>query len=223
MFNDTQDACRLNDDVTNNPNIYPARAQVTILSGASVPDTDDWWSYAQYFVPMTVKKSVFGIPALYAVRYRGEQGHLLNGYASVAPGGVPVPIDEADYRRVGAVLRAYLHAPVDNVQERFIDLRSGEMWRKYTTGPLKGFYAAYLLQDGNGIACYWDGAAKIAVIASRTVNVPVPPDVRVTRLVYAANTREEEVPFTQRSGIVVWDAADAGIRGASYVLFWSQA
>ncbi|MCD9021359.1 TIM-barrel domain-containing protein [Cohnella silvisoli] len=218
FFNDTQDACRLNDDVTNNPRIYPLRAHVTNLAGASVPDTDDWWSYAQYFVPMTMQKSVFGIPALYAIRYRGEQGHMLNGYGGVAPGGIPVPIAEEDYRRVSAVLRAYEHAPIDNRQERHIDLRRSEMWRKYTDGPLAGFYAALLLGDNHGIACYNGGEVRIAAIADRRLRVPLPAGARIEALVRIDMDGKRTVPFEEKDGNVLFEAEDAGREGAAYGL-----
>lgn len=218
FFNDTQDACRLNDDTTNNPRIYPLRAHVTNLAGASVPDTDDWWSYAQYFVPMTMQKSVFGIPALYAVRYRGEQGHMLNGYGGVAPGGIPVPIAEEDYRRVSAVLQVYEHSPIDNRQERHIDLDRGQMWRKYTDGPLAGFYAALLLGDNHGIACYKGNEVRIAAIADRRLSIPLPEGALVEEIVCIDAHGERNTAFEMVGGAALFEAEDAGREGVMYRL-----
>lgn len=169
LFNNTQDLCRLNDASNYDTDLYENRAWVALLSGAAVPDTDDWSAFQKMFVHSTLRKAVYGIPAFYAIKYRGT------GRMGGASGGYPVPISEEDYRRVSAILRVYMHAPVDPTQERFIDPDMKIFWRKYTTGELAGFYSATTLAGNTAIATYTPESVHLAAIIETQVAVPIPP------------------------------------------------
>jgi hypothetical protein len=168
LFNDTQDLCRLNDASNYDTDLYENRAWVALLSGAAVADTDDWSAFKKMFVHSTLRKSVYGVPAFYAIKYRGT------GRMGGASGGYPVPISEEDYRRVSAILRVYQHAPVDPTQERFIDPDVKVFWRKYTTGKLAGFYASTTLAGNTVIATYTPESVHLAAIIETQAVVPIP-------------------------------------------------
>ncbi|MBN1310856.1 MAG: alpha-galactosidase, partial [Anaerolineae bacterium] len=173
LFNDTQDVCRLDDASSYDTDLYENRAWVALLAGAAVPDTDDWSAFKKMFVHSTLRKSVYGIPTLYAVKYRGA------GRMGGASGGYPVPIAEEDYSRVSAILRVYQHAPINATQERHVDPDNKVFWRKYTQGPLAGFYAATTLAGNTALATYQPGLIQLAAIVETQAAVPLPPGCKV--------------------------------------------
>lgn len=222
LFNDTQDACRLNDDVTDRFSTYENRAWICSVSGCNPMDTDDWWSYRDYFVRLTLRKCVFGIPALYAIEYRGEQGHLLLGYSGVAPGGYPVPIEESEYRRLRAILQVYMHCPIDVSHKVFVDRDHSEHKRWFTAGKLAGQPACQVLAEGLALASYQEGSIRVAAIHSLTVRVPIPRrahGIRVLRIEGGESTTKEEVDFCRHlsaTSSLEFDAEDAGNHGTLY-------
>ncbi len=216
LFNDTQDACRLNDDVTGNPRTYERRAWITSVSGCNLPDTDDWWSYRENFVHLTMEKCVFGIPAVYAIKYRGEQGHMLFGYNQVAPGGNPVAIEERDYRALSAILAVYRNCPVDASQRREIDLRQNFFARYHTSGRLRNFYAAVCLNENTALATYSADCAALCSLKDTRIVLPLPEGcepVSVTRV-----TPEGEFPQAFEHSVqgLSFDVRACGREGSYY-------
>jgi hypothetical protein len=168
FLNDTQDLCRLNDASSYDTDLYENRAWVALLSGVAVPDTDDWSAFKKMFVHSTLRTSVYGIPALYAIEYRGA------GRMGGASGGYPVSIPEKDYRKVSAILRCYEHSPMRPDQERFVDPEMKVFWRKFGSGPLKGSLAAAGLAGNTVIATYDERKIMLAAITETQAVVPIP-------------------------------------------------
>jgi hypothetical protein len=176
LFNDVQDVCRLDDASNYDTDLYENRAWVALLSQVAVPDTDDWSAFKKTFIHSTLRKAVYGIPTLYAIKYRGT------GRMGGASGGYPVPITRDDYSRVSAILRVYQHAPVDYSQERFVDPDNKIFWRKHTAGRLAGFYAATTLAGNTAIATFTPEAIYLAAIVETQPVVPLPPGSKVKRV-----------------------------------------
>ena len=172
LFNDVQDLCRLNDASNYDRDLYDDRAWVAWTAGAAIPDTDDWSAFDKFFVQSTLRKAIYGIPALYAVKHRGH------GRMGGASGGYPISIPQEDYDRVGAILRVYCHAPLDPSQERYIDPDGKVFWRKYTKGRLSGFYAALGLNGNTAIAVYTPQDIWLAAIVGTRAAVPLPPGLQ---------------------------------------------
>lgn len=168
LFNDTQNILRLNDASSYDTDLYENRAWVGNLSGAAVADTDDWSAFKKMFVHSTLRKSVYGIPALYAIKYRGT------GRMGGASGGYPVPVSDEDYARVSSILRVYTHSPIDATQERFVDPEMKIFWRKYTSGKLAGFYSAVSLAGNTVLAAYTEKSIRLAAIVDSQPVVPIP-------------------------------------------------
>ena len=173
LFNDVQDVCRLDDASSCDIDLYENRAWVALLAGVAVPDTDDWSAFKKMFVHYTLRKATYGIPTLYAVKFRGT------GRMGGASGGYPVPIDADDYSRVSAILRVYQHAPIEPTQERFVDPENKIFWRKYTTGKLAGFYAAAALAGNTVLATFTPEAIHLTAIVKTQPVVPLPPGLKV--------------------------------------------
>src|SRR5215469_13326805 len=74
LFHAWQDVIRLNDDVSNAEDTYWWRAGTAAANGVRLIDGDDWWAMERYFVPLTLAKSAWGIPNIYALEYRGTLG-----------------------------------------------------------------------------------------------------------------------------------------------------
>lgn len=176
LFNDVQDVCRLNDASNYDTDLYEDRAWVALLARVAVPDTDDWSAFKKMFIHSTLRKAVYGIPTLYAIKYRGT------GRMGGASGGYPVPIAKEDYSRVSAILRVYEHVPIDQSQERFVDPGNKIFWRKYTTGSLANFYAATTLAGNTAIAAFTPETIYLAAIMETQAAVPLPPGYQVKQV-----------------------------------------
>jgi hypothetical protein len=172
LFHAWQDVIRLNDDASNAEDTYWWRARAASTNGVRLIDGDDWWAMERYFVPLTLAKSAWGIPNIYALEYRGNLGTEISD--STASGGYPISIDANSYREVEAILNVYEHAPADNTQEPFIDPVLREAGRKYTEGPLKGSLAAQTLNFGHVLVTYDSQLAKLTSIADCEVSVRLP-------------------------------------------------
>jgi hypothetical protein len=195
-----QDVCRLDDASSYDTDLYENRAWVALLAGVAVPDTDDWSAFKKMFVASTLRKAVYGIPTLYAVKFRGA------GRMGGAAGGYPVPIATDDYSRVSAILRVYEHAPVEPSQVRFIDPENKIFWRKYTTGKLAGFYAAAALAGNTVLATFTPEAIQLTAMVETQAVVPVPPGFTVTavkEIHWGGQASEPRCTVTPDS-VVVW-------------------
>ena len=220
LFNDIQDACRLNDDLSNSKAVYEKRCWTTIQSRCNVPDTDDWWSYMDYFVNLTIEKCVFGIPALYAVKYRGVQGQLISGWESAALGGNPVNIPEEDYRRVSAISKVYSNCPVNLNQRREIDLKKRKFARYHTTGPIAGFPAAATLCDDKVLfTCNAEKTMMACAIEPVTARLPIPQGLRIDSIVKTCGGKSSEnAEFELYGDEILIDMNDAGDSRCVYTI-----
>lgn len=215
MFNDTQDACRLNDDVTANPKIYEKRGWITTKTQCNLPDTDDWWSYKDYFVDLTIKKCVFGIPAIYAIKYRAEQGHMLLGYKFVAPGGNPVNIEQEEYNALDAIFKVYSNSPVNIKNKVEIDL-------------IKRNFVRYSNNDKKEICCrtlnhnkvlYSKSANKImfCALTDEIVKIDV-SDYKVSKIYAVEKGNVVEVDYTLSDKEIIVNAISSAYKGRYYIV-----
>ena len=221
LFHAWQDVIRLNDDVSNAVETYWWRAWAASVNGVRLIDGDDWWAMERYLVPLTLAKSAWGIPNLYALEYRGSLGtDAANGSAS---GGYPVEISQNSYRQVQAILDVYGHAPADSTQEPTVDPVLQKAGRRYTEGPLKGFFAAQTLNFGHVLVTYGPQLAKLASIADGDVSVPL-PDGFVAQRVSAIdfNGKKKEIVFKQQDGFVTFGVEDSARGIHSYEIDYAK-
>ena len=221
LFHAWQDVIRLNDDVSNAVETYWWRAWTASVNGVRLIDGDDWWAMERYLVPLTLAKSAWGIPSLYALEYRGSLGtDASNGSAS---GGYPVEISQKSYRQVKAILDVYRHAPADSTQEPTVDPVLQKAGRRYTQGPLKGFFAAQTLNFGHVLVTYGPQLANLTSIADGDVSVPM-PDGFVTQRVSALdfNGEKKEIVFKQLDGFVSFGVEDSARGIHSYQIDYEK-
>lgn len=219
MFNDTQDACRLNDDVTGNPSTFVRRAWITSKTRCNIADTDDWWSYADYFAKLTLKKCVFGIPAIYALKYRGVQGHMLLGYNYVAPGGNPVSIPNSEYRRLGAIFKVYSFAPVNNSQDIVVDYEQEEYIR---WGIQKGEkrIVARTLNGGRALLTCTDNEMYLCSLSDENVRVSLPSgETAKWKVAVESGEKRCNVNCCILGNVIGFEAKDCGNAGEVYIIY----
>jgi hypothetical protein len=215
LFHAWQDVIRLNDDTSNAVETYWWRAWTASVNGVHLIDGDDWWAMARYFVPLTLAKSAWGIPNIYALEYRGNLG--TEETTSIASGGYPVDISEDAYREVKAILDVYQHAPADYTQEPTVDPVLQKARRRYTEGPLKGFYAAQTLNFGRVLVTYSANTALLTSIADGHVSVPLPDGFLAnTVLSVDFNGTKKQVEFNQQNGCVHFGVEDSAKGTHSY-------
>lgn len=84
-------------------------------------------------------------------------------------------------RRRRSGWRAYLNAPFNVTDICHVDWDgvATQQWRKRTTGPLAGFYAALALSP-RCLVTYSEAEAVVAASESRIAHIPLPPAAKVT-------------------------------------------
>jgi len=222
LFHAWQDVIRLNDDVSNAVETYWWRAWSASVSGVRLIDGDDWWAMERYFVPLTLAKSAWGIPNVYALEYRGNLG--TEASSTIASGGYPVDIPPNSYRQVKAIMDVYGNAPADNTQEPVVEPGLQKAGRRYTDGPLKGFFAAQTLNFGRVLVTYSAQTAKLTSIADGEVSVPL-PDGFLARSVSAVDFDgiKKEIIFRQQDGCVQFAVEDSARGIHSYEIDYARA
>jgi len=221
LFHAWQDVIRLNDDVSNAVETYWWRAWTASVNGVHLIDGDDWWAMERYFVPLTLAKSAWGIPNIYALEYRGNLG--TEATTSIASGGYPVDISRDAYRKVRAILDVYQHVPADYTQESTVDPVLQKATRRYTEGPLKGFYAAQTLNFGRVLVTYSPNTALLTSIADGDVSVPLPDGFLANRvLAVDFDGNKKPVVFTQQNGYVRFDVEDSAKGTHSYEIDYAK-
>jgi len=208
LFHAWQDVIRLNDDVSNSVETYWWRAWTASVNGVHLIDGDDWWAMERYFVPLTLAKSAWGIPTLYALEYRGSLG--TEETIGVASGGYPVNISQDSFRQVKAILDVYGHAPADNMQEPIVDPVIQKAGRRYKEGPLKGFFAAQTLNFGRVLVTYTAQTAQLTSTADGDVFVPLPDGFlakRISAVDFAGS--KKEITFKQQGDQVHFGVEDS--------------
>src|SRR5215467_8564143 len=221
LFHAWQDVIRLNDDVSNAVETYWWRARTASVNGVHLIDGDDWWAMERYFVPLTLAKSAWGIPNIYALEYRGNLG--TEATTSIASGGYPVDISRDAYRKVRAILDVYQHVPADYTQEPTVDPVLKKATRRYTEGPLKGFYAAQTLNFGRVLVTYGPNTALLTSIADGDVSVPLPDGFLANRvLAVDFDGNKKPIVFTQQNGYVRFDVEDSAKGTHSYEIDYAK-
>ena len=89
---------------------------------------------------------------------------------------------QKDYRRIRAGVQTYMNAPVlrsDICRVNYREPDDLEIWRKHSTGPLSGWYAAIALNK-RAFVTYSGTEARIAASQDRRVIVPLPPNARLS-------------------------------------------
>jgi hypothetical protein len=133
--------------------------------------TDAWFvtlsKLAEYYFAL----AVFCPPEIESVR------HAIHPYMSHRN------MRPKDYRRICAGVQAYLNAPVRRSDEVRVNYREPdlEVWRKHSTGPLVGWYAALALHR-RAFVTYSGGEARVTASQERRVTVPLPPKAKVDRI-----------------------------------------
>ena len=221
LFHAWQDVIRLNDDVSNAGETYWWRAWAASVNGVHLIDGDDWWAMERYFVPLTLAKSAWGIPNLYALEFRGSLG--TDAASGSASGGYPMEISQNSYRQVQAILDVYEHAPADGTQEPTVDPVIQKAGRKYTEGPLKGFFAAQTLNFGHVLVSYGPQRAELTSIADGDVSVPLPQGF-VPHGIFAVDFsgKKKEIVFKQQDGLVTFGVEDSAKGTHSYEIEYQQ-
>jgi Glycosyl hydrolases family 31 len=220
LFHEWQDLIRLNDDVSNAVDTYWWRAWTASVNGVRLIDGDDWWAMERYFVPLTLAKSAWGIPNIYALEHRGNLG---TETTSIASGGYPVDISQDAYRKVKAILDVYEHAPADQTQQPTVDPVLQKAGRRYTDGPLKGFYAAQTLNFGRVLVTYRPDSAMLTSVADGDVSVPLPEGFLADKvLAVDFGGKKTPVVFSQQNGCVRFAVKDSAKGTHSYEIKFAR-
>ncbi len=90
------------------------------------------------------------------------------------------PLQEKDFRRRRAGLQVYMNAPINITDQCWVDLDGDRplAWRKYTRGPLAGFYAALALSPRSFVT-YSPTQALTAATETRLADIPLPPNAEI--------------------------------------------
>jgi hypothetical protein len=169
LFNHTFDLHRIHDALEYNIHMYEQRAWAAWVCRAGISDLDDWSSYDIFTVRANLRKIVYGVPSLYAIRRRGCQRRLGCGF------GLSYTVSDEELNLISSFYALCLKAPIDLSQELFIDPDDQVFWRKYTSGKLAGFYAATTLAGNQAVAAYDEQAAYVVSIADIPLAVELPP------------------------------------------------
>ncbi|NOX97875.1 MAG: hypothetical protein GXO98_07465 [Nitrospirae bacterium] len=216
MFKDIADVCRLNDATSDNLYHYDIRAWAANVSGAPVLEGDDWRSFKEYFYRLTLNKAIYSIPSLYGIKYRALT------IKDIPNGGNPVSISDEEYKRVSAILKVYLHSPLNPHHEVFIDPFRQIFFRKYKTGKLKGFYSCLGLSGNSALAAYSEEKALVTAIKDIDIVLPLPPGRTAEKVLKIFWNKEEnqEIPFTQLKGKIHFEAEDSGSTVQYYEVYY---
>jgi len=122
-----------------------------------------------------------------------------------------------DYRRIRAGVQTYMNAPVlrsDICRVNYHEPDKLEIWRKRTTGPLSGWYAAIALSKRTFVT-YSDTEARVASSRERRVAVPLPPKALLSAVIAVPHEGEpfdypfEHIQLNGQQAIRLW-IPDAG-------------
>jgi hypothetical protein len=152
------DIIRLNDEWTEDHTAWIKRAQRAVTNKNVIIETDGYMMYSKKFTNYIMLAPVIGIPTLYSIK-------AFNGREAMT---------EADYRRLHASWNVYLLSPVTPDMHFHIAPDEQLYYRKYTQGPLKGFYSA-LSYQGHALITYASDKAMITSVRKLMVVVPLPP------------------------------------------------
>ncbi|MNO34210.1 Melibiase [compost metagenome] len=162
-------AQRLNDlfpVVTDSPKAWYKRARLVskMLPGVLI-DVDGWPSTRSRSRDYWFVSSAFGIPVTYHI----------DGFDNKEL------LSPEDANLLKAVWNAYMNAPVTPDMELIIDPEQDVFCRKYTKGPLKGFYSAISLQQ-HVLVVYNENQAIAVSNKSMVTQIPVPPGKEIAEI-----------------------------------------
>ncbi|MFA6134736.1 MAG: TIM-barrel domain-containing protein [Phycisphaerae bacterium] len=183
LFNRTYDVHRIHDAMEYNLDAYEERAWAAWMCGAGISDLDDWPSYDLFTVRANLRKIAYGAPSLYAAMRRGT------GRRPKASWGYAVTPSQEELELLGSLYEVYAKAPVDLSQAVTIDPFRKVFCRRYSAGPLAGFYAATTLAGNQAVAVYDAQAAHVVSISDIAVAVPLPRGARDVRLAMLDRSR----------------------------------
>lgn len=147
------------------------RAQIVTRLMPQVHLSVDAW-----FVTLTKNSEYYMAVSVWNVPEAESVTHAIHPYMYHRP------LREKEYRRRRAGMQVYNNAPVKISHECRVSWHPDqtiEAWRKYTDGPLEGFYAALALSRKSFVT-YNTAQALIACSESRIVRVPLPTNARIT-------------------------------------------
>lgn len=163
LFGRVQDACRLNDDWSADPQVYRRRAAVALAMGEWV-NSDDWNAYEHYLSVQAVERPVWGTFTLMSGRYRGDRNNA------------PVPLSPAWTARLRAILGLARQAPVRAGQQCVYDPEAGAARRQDSRGDL--IAAALPLRGTSGhpqaLAVRAGNRLLVTAVAAGEVVLPFP-------------------------------------------------
>ncbi|WP_238651752.1 hypothetical protein [Paenibacillus piscarius] len=163
------DVIRLNDEWGEDVNIWLERAAKAVKIRNKLIDTDGFWMHAEKFKNYCMLAPVIGIPSF----------HCSEKFFSFEA------LSETDYRRLNSSWYVYNHAPVTPDMQLVVRPKDQMYYRKYTTGSLSGFYSAISI-NGQCLVTYTREKALIASVSSTTVEIPLPPGLKVKQVIAKA-------------------------------------
>ncbi len=170
LFNNTYDLHRIHDALEYNLDAYEERAWAALFCRCGISDLDDWPSYDIYTVRANLRKITYGVPSLYAAMKRGSERKFKASW------GYSVIPDPDDIDVLSSLYQLYELAPIDLSQQITIDPFNKIFSRRYTKGPLEGFFAATTLCGNQAVAVYDDRAAHLVSISNVALYLPLPPN-----------------------------------------------
>ncbi|MBI4244187.1 MAG: hypothetical protein HY606_08875 [Planctomycetes bacterium] len=168
---------------------------------------DNWWKMARiitrtlpqtlvdatpWFITISKSKEFWMVVPSFGVACNHPLNVMLHPYAYYHKSR------ESDRHRFGSSWKVYENAPMTADQERRLDyFGNAEVFafRKYKTGPLKGFYASMTLSN-QCYATFSEKEIRVSSTEERLVEVPIPPEYSVKTVEYIMrNGTELEQPY----------------------------
>jgi hypothetical protein len=169
LFGDVEDLCRLNDDLTFDPEQYRRRAQAVIELGRWC-DSDDWNALEADLPLQAVERPVWGCFTIESALSRGDARNQ------------PIPLSAEWKKRLSAIFELATHAPVKAGQRCAFDpaLRVARRVNKDGSVAVEAL-ALEGVAKGNQVLVVRDGDELLVTsIASGHVKISVPRKMRVS-------------------------------------------
>ncbi len=196
---------------------YRRHQIVTRLMPQVLLTTDAWFVTLTKGYEYYMALSACMVPEIESV------GHAIHPYM------IYRPLGEKDYRRRRSGLRVYNNAPLHYSDQCRVTWQPDgrlEAWRRYTRGPLAGFYAALALSP-RCLVTYSPRRALVGCSESRFVTVPLPSGVDVDDVQMVPHEGDPQpwpwqASSTDDGPAVEMHVADCGERAMYYQVLFSR-
>ncbi len=161
------DMVRLGDSFVDSPSHWFRRARlISKLFPGTLIDSDTWYMTRSKALQYWPCSAVYGVPSFMQLVQFDDGGGRLTA---------------ADHSRLRAIWHLVEANPIEPDMAFCVDPENGVFERKYTSGPLAGFYAA-LAVDNHCLVIYNIDEALLAATRDMEVTIPLPADCRIEKV-----------------------------------------